>query len=52
MQHWVNLLLSNLRKVSIDIEQEGEVIEDLFKAEDAARKEFEKQKRGGALKEE
>ena len=52
LQHWVNLLLNNLRKINTDIEQQGEVIQNLFTAEDDARKEFEAQKKRGIASEE
>lgn len=37
LQHWVNLLISNLRKVNSEIDQQGEIIKDLFSEEDKAR---------------
>ena len=49
--HWVNILLSNLRKVNDDIKQEGIEIDDLFKAEDDARKKFEMEKKLGVAQE-
>ncbi len=50
-QHWVNLLLMNLRKIYAEIEQLNEDVEMLFKKESQARRKFEQQKKRGVAQE-